>query len=94
MSILPALIKGMRIELADEPNPGMVHCLFTINRHIDQQHIISIVFLDPGFEGTGDHISGCSGHREYNFKFRGKGETNNLFQRKREKGIPLEVPQF
>ena len=33
----------------------MVHCLFTINRHIDKQHIISIVFLDPPrVERTGD----------------------------------------
>ena len=72
ISILPALIKGRHIEFAGEPNPAMVHCIVTINRHIDQQHVIS---THPGFEGTGDQrylfqrnrvtnpVSGCREQR-------------------------------
>ena len=78
---MSALIKGRHIEFSGEPNPVMVHCIFTVNRHIDQQHIIS---THPEFEGTGGQrylfqmnrvtnpISGCREHRGLIFNFLGE----------------------
>ena len=52
------LAKDRRVELACKPNSGMVHCRFTINRHIDQQHCLFRPSQDMGEQENNIYFRG------------------------------------